>query len=49
MKLEYEITGEAKGVDIYEVFSVELFLNDSSIGCLNMNGMEILRLLGVKS
>ncbi len=37
MKLEYEITGEAKGVDIYEVFSVELFLNDSSIGFLNMN------------
>ena len=37
MKLEYEITGEAKGVDIYEVFSVELFLNNSSIGFLNMN------------
>ena len=37
MKLEYEITGEAKGVDIYEVFSVELFLNDSSVGFLNMN------------
>ena len=37
MKLDWEITGEAKGVDIYEVFSVELFLNDSSIGFLNMN------------
>ena len=37
MKLDWEITGEAKGVDIYEVFSVELFLNDSSVGFLNMN------------
>ena len=37
MRLDWEITGEAKGVDIYEVFSVELFLNDSSIGFLNMN------------
>ena len=37
MKLDWEITGEAKGVDIYEVFSVELFLNNSSIGFLNMN------------
>ena len=37
MRLDWEITGEAKGVDIYEVFSVELFLNDSSVGFLNMN------------
>ena len=37
MKLDWEITGEAKGVDIYEVFSVELFLNGSSVGFLNMN------------
>ena len=37
MKLDWEITGEAKGVDIYEVFSVELFLNDSSVGFLKMN------------
>ena len=37
MKLDWEITGEAKGVEIYGVFSVELFLNDSSVGFLNMN------------
>ena len=37
MKIDWEITGEAKGVDIYEVFSVELFLNGSSVGFLNMN------------
>ena len=37
MRLDWEITGEAKGVDIYEVFSVELFFNDSSVGFLNMN------------
>ena len=37
MRLDWEITGEVKGVDIYEVFSVELFLNDSSVGFLNMN------------
>lgn len=37
MRLDWEIIGEAKGVDIYEVFSVELFLNDSSVGFLNMN------------
>ena len=36
MRLDWEITGEAKGVDIYEVFSVELFLNDSSVGFLNL-------------
>ena len=37
MKLDWEITGEAKGVNSYKVFSVELFLNDSSVGFLNMN------------
>lgn len=37
MKLAWEITGEAKGVNSNGVFSVELFLNDSSIGFLNMN------------
>ena len=37
MKLDWEITGEAKGVNSNNVFSVELFLNDSSIGFLNMN------------
>ena len=36
MRLDWEITGEAKGVDIYEVFSVELFLNDSSVGYMNL-------------
>ena len=37
MKLDWEITGEAKGVNSNNVFSVELFLNDSSVGFLNMN------------
>lgn len=37
MRLDWEITGEAKGVNSYGVFSVELFLNDSSVGFLNMN------------
>ena len=37
MKLDWEITGEAKGVNSNGVFSVELFLNDSSVGFLNMN------------
>ena len=37
MRLDWEITGEAKGVNSNGVFSVELFLNDSSIGFLNMN------------
>ena len=37
MKLDWEITGEAKGVNSNSVFSVELFLNDSSVGFLNMN------------
>ena len=37
MKLDWEITGEAKGVNSNNVFNVELFLNDSSVGFLNMN------------
>ncbi len=37
MRLDWEITGEAKGVDIYEVFSVELFLNGENLGFLNLN------------
>ena len=37
MRLEWEITGEAKGVNSNNVFSVELFLNDSSVGFLDMN------------
>ena len=37
MRLDWEITGEAKGVNSNNVFSVELFLNDSSVGFLNMN------------
>ena len=37
MNLDWEITGEAKGVNSNNVFSVELFLNDSSVGFLNMN------------
>lgn len=37
MRLDWEITGEAKGVNSNGVFSVELFLNDSSVGFLNMN------------
>ena len=37
MKLDWEITGEAKGVNSNNVFSVELFLNDSSVGFLTMN------------
>ena len=37
MRLDWEIIGEAKGVNSNGVFSVELFLNDSSIGFLNMN------------
>ncbi len=37
MRLDREITGEAKGVNSYGVFSVELFLNDSSVGFLNLN------------
>ena len=38
MKLDWEITGEIAEVKAsYGVFSVELFLNDSSVGFLNMN------------
>ena len=41
MRLDWEITGEAKGVAYNNagnaVFTVELFLNDSSVGFLNMN------------
>ena len=37
MKIENEVTGEAKGVNRNNVFSVELFLNDRSVGFLNMN------------
>ena len=37
MRLDWEITGEAKGVNSYGVFSVELFLNGDSSGFLNMN------------
>ena len=37
MRVDWEITGEAKGVNSNNVFSVELFLNDSSVGFLNMN------------
>ena len=41
MRLEWEITGEAEGVAYNNagnaVFTVELFLNDSSVGFLNMN------------
>ena len=37
MRLDWEITGEDKGVNSNNVFSVELFLNDSSVGFLNMN------------
>ena len=37
MNLDWEITGEAKGVNSNNVFSVELFLNDRSVGFLNMN------------
>lgn len=37
MRLDWEIIGEAKGVNSNGVFSVELFLNDSSVGFLNMN------------
>ena len=37
MRLDWEITGEAKGVNSNGVFSVELFLNGSSVGFLNMN------------
>ena len=37
MKIENEVTGKAKGVNRNNVFSVELFLNDRSVGFLNMN------------
>ena len=37
MRLDWEITGEAKGVNSYGVFSVELFLNGDSLGFLNLN------------
>ena len=36
MRVDWEITGEAKGVH-NNVFRVELFLNSSSVGFLNMN------------
>ena len=37
MGLDWEITGKVLAVNSNRVFSVELFLNDNSIGYLNMN------------
>ena len=37
MRLDWEITGEAKGVNSYGIFVVELFLNGENVGFLRLD------------